>query len=319
MLRLNWRLVPLALMVLACGKNSNEPSGDGTGTVRGTITAADGTTPVQGAEVKVQGSGNLQQVAQLAAPSVDTTDAQGQYELVDVPTGSQTLVASKGLFRATFTVNVKESGVTTVTQPTKLQPQGALAYVEGVFDNIQAVITGLGYTATAITEADLANPNVTNNYVAIFLNCGLDDFTITNSAPTLANLRTWIENGGLLYASDWALTVVQALYPTAMDGLYEGEVGDVTAQITDARLQASLGGRSSVTIRYDLGAWKTATTLAASTRVLIRGVPPGETTQQTLAAEFDAGEGRVVFTSFHNEAGATEDQYGVLRYYLFSD
>jgi hypothetical protein len=38
---------------------------------------------------------------------------------------------------------------------------------------------------------------------------------------------------------------------------------------------------------------------------------------QPLAISITHGTGRVVYTTFHNEAGVTADQLAVLRYFIF--
>ena len=37
---------------------------------------------------------------------------------------------------------------------------------------------------------------------------------------------------------------------------------------------------------------------------------------QPLAIAITHGQGRVVYTTFHNEAGVTQDQLAVLRYFI---
>ena len=43
----------------------------------------------------------------------------------------------------------------------------------------------------------------------------------------------------------------------------------------------------------------------------------GAVTNRALAIAKTEGSGKVVYTSFHNEAGVTADQIAVLRYFVY--
>jgi hypothetical protein len=128
-----------------------------------------------------------------------------------------------------------------------------------------------------------------------------------------------VNNGGILYASDWALSVVEAMYPSDVSGEIYGDVQSVTADLVDTDL-ASFIGKSTASIQYDLPGWKTPETLSTAAKVLVRGdFVDGTTTHNDLplAIVLSKGNGKVVFTSFHNEAGVTDDQIDVLRFFIY--
>ena len=62
----------------------------GTATLRGSVVAADNGSPIRRAQVRISGQG--------VPPRLASTDAQGRFELRDLPAGRYTLTASKGGF-----------------------------------------------------------------------------------------------------------------------------------------------------------------------------------------------------------------------------
>jgi hypothetical protein len=152
----------------------------------------------------------------------------------------------------------------------------------------------------------------------IFLNCGLDASRASDPA-TIANLRQWISDGGILYASDWASDYAQALFPEHFISI--GGSGDVQTAPGTITSQSLLDfvGKTDVQIRYDLGAWKTLDAVSAQTIVLLTGSYTAGGAAQTgpLAVVVDYGAGHLVYTTFHNEAGVTDDQLKVLYYFIY--
>lgn len=301
----------LAVTLSACGSDGSPSAPKGFGIVQGVVRANDGITPIPDALVTL--------ASKPAGGPTATTDANGAFTLEDVPAGTQQLLAKRGIFEAKFNVAVKADE--TVTAPTaKLVASGKLAYVQGSYDEIEAIVRdSLKNPMTELTEAQLATASITSQYKMIFLNCGLDDFSITESAATINNLKAWVNNGGILYASDWALSVVAEMYPTDVSGELYGDVQAVNASLTDPAL-VSFIGKNTASIQYDLPGWKTPETISSAVTVLVRGSFESGVdtyTDKPLAIVLAKGNGKVVFTSFHNEAGVTDDQLDVLRYFIY--
>jgi uncharacterized protein YjdB len=289
----------------------------GVGTVTGTVTAADGTTPIGDALVEVEGTSAFGGSATAGRAPISTRSAaNGTYTLQNVPAGPQVIVATRGAFQAR--VNVTVVGNQTVVAPkAPLTSTGKLAYVRGVFDKIQNVVTSGGNAIEEIEASDLANSAITSKYRMIFLNCGLDETFATDDA-TIANLRAFMQAGGTIYASDYASVYVKGLFPT-YNFDYAGDAQTIQATVTDASLEAFVA-KPSVTITYDLDAWTDVIQLPTGATVLLRGSYVASSVQrdnQPIAFMIPQGSGRLVFTTFHNETGATQDQIAVLRHFIY--
>lgn len=301
----------LATLVAGCG-GSDSPTGvGGVGTVNGLVVAADGTTPIQGAAVTL--------AAQPASGPSATTGTDGAYTLTEVPAGEQALLATRGLFQARFNVTVTASQ--TVTAPAaKLQSTGKLAFVAGSFDNIEGVVRdALQNPMDELQASQLGTASVTSQYKMIFLNCGFDSPTLVDDPAAVQSLKDWVANGGILYVSDLALDVVVAMFPSDILSTLTGDPQDLTASVTSTALQ-SFTGKSAVQLRYDLPGWTTPDAMSSVPQVLLTGTfneSDAMHENKPLAVVIPHGQGKVVFTSFHNEAGATTDQIAVLRFYVY--
>jgi hypothetical protein len=302
----------VAVLTAACsGDDAPTPTETGVGTVTGRIVAADGSTPIPGAAVQL--------AARQANGPVDPTDLERAYTLVGLPAGVQTLVATRGVFLGQFTVTVR-ANQTVTANPTAVQPTGNLGYVAGDYDRIESIVRDdLGYPMTALEPASLGTTATLNAYKMLFVNCGAELSEVIGDASALDNLKAWVAAGGVLYASDLSLDLIQAMFPEHILSVLYGNPQDVTAQVISESIRSSIG-KSSVAIRYDLPSWTTPDGLSATAEVLLRGTfVSGDQTyaDKPLAILIPHGSGKVVFTSFHNESGLTPDQLALLRYYVF--
>jgi hypothetical protein len=199
-----------------------------------------------------------------------------------------------------------------------------IAYIPGAYDKIEQVVTRLGFTPTQIQTSQLATADL-SRYNVILFNCGCDT-SQTTDPTTLNRVRTWVQNGGIMYASDWADDWVTALFPNKLNFLqpYQkvGQSSVQTATIADDALKLALG-KTAAQIDFNLSSWVVVDTLAAGADPLISGpanvvLPAGQQTLQgkPYAAQFAVTGGRVTYTSLHNEAQTTADMDRLLEQML---
>lgn len=266
------------LITGACKKNKTDDqttSDIPTGTIMGKVTAQNGTTPIPMATVFVDYNGELY---------LTYTNKEGNFSL-EAPAGAVTLYIESGkgnIFRTVIDVTVAQDQTTTIPNGTvKLQQTSTLAYIKGSYDNIEDIIINqLGYAADELTIADLNNLNTLQNYAGLFLNCGKSG---TLDANKYANLLAFVNGGGSIYASDWAVEYltgdgnakspahheIQPAQKTGCVGELGGFIDDSLlctdkiapmttvygALILPSDIQSYMGV-STIDIDYDLGGWE---------------------------------------------------------------
>ncbi|MCP4921432.1 MAG: hypothetical protein GY913_31430 [Proteobacteria bacterium] len=130
-------------------------------------------------------------------------------------------------------------------------------------------------------------------------------------------LRAWVESGGTLYVSDWEWELFEAVVPEAVDFREDpriGEAGTLTATILDRNIAAMLGSETA-SVAFDLPSWAVIDGVDQATPLVQASV---DGRQRPLAVSHAVGDGRVIFTSFHNEAQMTEDMQTILYSLILS-
>jgi len=309
-----WLVLASFLFISSCSKEENNPvdaRSSGTGTVSGQVFSKNGIEKIQGAFVTVENMNNSPQAF---------TDLEGKYTLAGVPIGSQSLLIQKGLFKSIVVLTVSE-GATVNVPSTHLESTGKLGFVYGSYDNIQHIIrNNLGYSIDSLNILDLRNAALLSNYKAIFINCGADEVLIYDGKGMDA-LKTYIQNGGSVYASDWAGEFVEFMFPDKLNIETTGIDQVITANIIDANLKNFIG-KETVAINYDLGGWGEISVVGQSVTTLLsadyKDYMGNNLTNKPLAILFSYGSGKVIYTSFHNEANVTSDAVKVLIGFLYS-
>lgn len=238
-----------------------------TGKLTGKVMSQNGTKPIGGASVFT--------FDDKYKIYYTTSDAEGNF-MLEAPAGNRKIYIQTGNgsnFRTEISAMVKDNETLALdASQTKLNQVAKIAYVKGTYDKIEDIIQILGYTATEITNNDLANLTTIAQYDIIFLNCGSRNNYSTN--PGLysaidANLAIFVANGGSIYASDWDVAyLVGGTTNTNNCSLTGGFVpdsklcsknignsGTLGATVTNTGLTTALGF-NTLNIDYDLGAWQ---------------------------------------------------------------
>ena len=151
----------------------------------------------------------------------------------------------------------------------------------------------------------------------IFFNCGENrEWYFDHFEEVRANVRDFVVNGGSVYASDWAYYFVESAFPAwltfygndaTFGAAYAGDIMAVSAEVVDPVMEAIIGSPYA-NINFDLPGWAVLDSVGPDVDVLLRAtVNVGYSTYGTvpIAARFNVGEGRVIYTAFHNEHAAT--------------
>ncbi len=184
----------------------------------------------------------------------------------------------------------------------------------------------------AAVLADLAQMQ---QYDLIFLNCGADEFPLwTDRAAAATKVRAYVEGGGRLYVTDLAYDYVEQAFPAAIDfigsdrtpvdqpeqlGVAEVGTGGITvnATVLDTNLRSWLAGRgalqgdSTARIIGFAPGWAVIAAVGPGTKCWIQGPvtygsPMKGPEVRPLTVTFEAGDGQVLYTSYHT----AEDKSG---------
>ncbi|SUX46193.1 carboxypeptidase regulatory-like domain-containing protein [Chryseobacterium indoltheticum] len=240
-----------------------------TGKLTGKVMSQNGTKPIGGASVFT--------FDEKYKIYYTTSDADGNFTL-EAPAGNQTIHIQTGdgsNFRTQIAATVKNNETVNLNaDQTKLNQVAKIAYIKGTYDKIEDIIQTLGYNATEITNADLANINTIAQYDIIFLNCGSRNYSVNQSFyPAIdANLAVFVANGGSIYASDWDVSYLVGgtdntsncslaggfVPDTKLCSKNTGTSGIVAATVNNAGLSTALGF-NTVNIDFDLSSWQKIT------------------------------------------------------------
>jgi len=302
------------------------------GGVRGRVCTADGAHPLDEARASVTPTG-LGEIFTL-------TNEEGRFELLDVPVGDQVLVIQKGTFRTERAVTIPANAVLQLDEEEcALEPDDIrIAVVRGSnFDHVEQVLGSIGVPEANVeifgsdwAEALLGPDERVRDYDVLFLNCRSAEPVYLSTSTMRDRMRSYIADGGSLFASDQAYDLIEGTFPDQIDFLGTDEtrgaadrgaiVNDLSATIIDATM-ATLFGQPSATLRYPLETWSVMTGVASGVDVYLRADAPliGGTTADNAPqiVGFSHGEGRVTYSSFHQEPGSHPDQLRILQLLMF--
>ena len=262
--------------------------------------------------------------------SEDYTDGEGFYTLNDLPEGEHIVYISKGSFTKELVVDVLP-GTTELPFDVCELDQPSIAVVWGQYDKVEDNLTRLGIEHTFYDDASASamfdNLEVMEAYDIIFINCGsYADESSVLYPQRIENIRSYVRNGGSIYASDYSSTSISLAFPNAVNFIGRtGYASDIEAHIHDPTMQTILES-TSVTINYHLDFWTVINSVATDVEVLVSGdayfshnYTNYVHNDAPLAIRYHRGEGTVVYTTFHNDSqGTTFDVDKLLQEMIFS-
>ncbi len=307
----------LLTFTLACsssGDDDDDTNGEDPGTVSGKITAPDNQTPVSYAQVTLLSKdGSFSSAVQ--------SDAVGVYAFTGAPDTTLTLAAKKGHFEGQTEIVL--SGGKVVQGSVDLAvtiDSNKIGVIAGAYDDIGEILTDMNIQYDTLLAASLTSWDLIKDYQIIFANCGS---VVAPVSTSIANIRKFVEeSGGSYYASDWEYKWIQDVWPsyvTFRDNAKSGNKSEIVAEVDDTQLAAYLGS-SQMNILFDLSSWVVMDSVASTATVHVSGnvdTVDGPLTDKPLLTTFKPGNGFVIYTSFHNEAQATDDAVKVLKYFVF--
>ena len=221
--------------------------------------------------------------------------------------------------------------------------------VEGQYDRIQDVLSRMelsnvtlhdGIPSTLFWAEELfSTRDYINEFDVVFVNCGVEEIEFAQrlSPNALTNLRKYVEQGGSLYVSDWAYELVEQAFPDKINFINDDLEHDAAqvaiggaypTRVIDEGLQAVVGTSFEIDFAFQLGTVITEVapdvTIYLEADMSFRRKVGGEfiadrLTNTPVTVGFKHGLGKVIYTSFHQEADEALDgpEDAVLRYLVF--
>jgi hypothetical protein len=302
------------------------------GGVRGRVCTADGSRPLDDARASITAVGGAE-VANL-------TDADGRFLLEGVPAGDQILVIQKGTFRSERQVSIPAGSILQLDEDDcALEPDAIrIAVVRGSeFDHVEQVLGSIGIDEANIDiyDADWAEQLLgaderVRDYDVLFLNCRSAEPVYLASQPMRTLMRSFVADGGSLFASDQAYDLIERTFSdkinfvgsetTLADADQGAAVDNLSASIVDFDM-AGLFGRSTASLRYPLSRWSMMESVAGDVDVYLTAdaatIDNRTVRDAPQIVGFDHENGRVTYSSFHQEPGSHPDQLRILQLLMF--
>ncbi len=302
------------------------------GGVRGRVCTADGAHPLVDARAFITPAG--------FAEVSDLTDDDGRFLLEGVPAGDQVLIIQKGTFRSERAVTIPAGSILQLDEEEcALEPDDIrIAVVRGSnFDHVEDVLGSIGVPSQNVTifngdwaEQLLSADERIRDFDVLFLNCRSAEPVYLASTEMRERMRSYIADGGSLFASDQAYDLIEGTFPDKVDFLGDdatraaadrGAIADaLPASIVNFSMQ-NLFGRSTATLHYPLETWSVVTDVADDVDIYLSANAPllggGTVDDAPQIVGFDHGNGRVTYSSFHQEPGSHPDQLRILQLLMF--
>lgn len=306
-----------------------------TGAVEGRVCAADGETWLTDATISIALAGGDGAATRLSTVS----DAEGRFRLEEIPPGAQTVHIEKGPFTTTRDV-VVEPGLTVLIpeDDCALDRTVRIAVVESASDDdVAAVLVSLGVDPSTVrrlgndwAEQLLSSDDGLAEVDMLFFNCRSEERTYAASPQMQERLRAFVARGGSVYASDQAYDLIELTFPDAINfvgddtiraAADEGAAGDVDADVLDSTLAAQLQS-NTIPIHFERNTWSVIAGVEEHVEVYLRAdevsLQDGSTVFDTpLIVGFNHGDGRVIYSSFHEEPGVTQAQQDIVKLIMF--
>ena len=167
------------------------------------------------------------------------------------------------------------------------------------YDDVAKILDSMGL------EYSLFNGNYDCDI--LFLNCG------TSDAVDASKLRAFVQDGGCVYASDWAEQFVNQAFPGKMRTIRNGEKCKIHVEVVDPEVKQIVG--EEIEVEFDLSAWARIEE-APDCKVLLRTTGGIGLLKKPIMISFQYGNGVVFYTSFHNHTQASEKEKMLLQVLL---
>ncbi len=344
----------LVLVLIGCSENevTFHPaiSSEGDGTIAGRICDPETQTWLEGAMAYTN-------ITDSTGLVIDTrtalSDEEGHWVLEDIPGDARYDVwvqyGNEVLDFAVVTVDSASNPVVLPDPPCFDNGDATIAVVTGGWDDLASLLPEFGFPSYTIVNGQagdeivefLSNADALAEFDTLYFDGGhLEDgiFYGGNGDGTVTlitdNLAAYVENGGRVFATDWAYDVIERVWPsqidffgddTVADAAQTGEPGTLAATLLNPDLEL-LAGDAKVDVLYDASEYPLVEATDPSVDVLMTAKAPYRVgfdvftiPASPLAVRFFAGDGEVVFTSWRIMSNSSSEMLPVARALVAGD
>ncbi len=341
----------LLLALFACETESNlarvpDIYGHGDGSIVGRVCDPERFVWLEGATVYTH---VIDSTGELRDTRTTESDEDGSWALDDLADGTYTVYVQYG----STTVDMFDAKVFNGRE-TEV-PQGScsgsadveVAVITGDFDDFDTVLKAAGVGGAHEVNGQvgaellqfLENPDEMEAYDAIFfagghLEEGIFYSNDGSAAETvqlvLDNLKAYVDDGGIVFASDWSYDVIEETWPQQITFLGSGapetaQIGEpelLKCDVNNGDLEDELG-KATVNVDLDLDAWPVVDSVGDEAKVFLsgdatwrKGMETGKEENSPMLIEFEMGKGAVVFTPWRMSANIDDARLKVVRWII---
>lgn len=318
---------------LNAAPNQEEARECGPAAIKGQTCRPDGGI-LPGATVTVEGN----DCNGVAFVEETTADGEGYYEFNDIPSGDHLMTITSGSFEITEDITVlKGETLDRESEAQKLCLQGtevSIAVITGSWDDIGSLLNGMNIEYDTMSSAGAFFSDITamTEYDIIFVECGASwppGFS-TDADEIQFNIARYVELGNSFYVSDQAYRYIDEPLSEAIRFYNEdsssnptvGDAQDVVAEVVSPEMQTLLGS-TTTDINFNMGVWAVAEDIGPATDAHFIGdveISGGDMVYDApLMSIYNdpVGDGRAIYTSFHNTAQVAGDMQDILEFMIF--
>jgi len=176
------------------------------------------------------------------------------------------------------------------------------------YDDVGAILTEMNLPWKLVKDPSFAKKDILEQFDILFINC----LSGGNSSDNKLALRTFVENGGILYASDCAQDHISQAFPNNLTFEYNDRYhGDKKVRVISDEFAQALG-KKEFDIHFNSVLYHCGEVLNPDGEVFIEG----SETHDPIVVGFPYGKGYVIYTAFHNYGGAKKEEIELLKYVL---
>ena len=179
------------------------------------------------------------------------------------------------------------------------------------YDDVGAILEKMNLPWREIKDSKFANLSHLKEFDVVFINCQSGG----NASSNREALRQFVEDGGVLYASDCAKSHIQKAFPGKLQiKSNSGFSGDVKCSIEDSDFSRLLN-KNQIKIHFNTVLYYAKKVKESQGTVFLSGAYSGGG-KRPVVVGFPFGKGYVIFTAFHNYGSASRDEVELLKYVI---